>query len=121
MGPRGRNFGIRGTLASSEAALFGPLLALGYTVVIPDVGMSPCDVFGPACHLLDNATPSRPVMSNPLRSTMVVPMWNPVAKTIQSRSYSALAVTIPRSEIVVMALWALTSTRDTLGRLKAGR
>ncbi len=83
--------------------------------------MSPCDVFGPACRLFDNATPSRPVMSNPLRSTMVVPMWNPVAKTIQSRSYSALAVTIPRSEIVVMALWALTSTRDTLGRLKAGR
>ncbi|WP_430332845.1 lipase family protein [Rhodococcus sp. ACT016] len=34
--PSGRNFGLGGTLASSEAALFGPLLALGYTVVIPD-------------------------------------------------------------------------------------
>ncbi|WP_433613506.1 lipase family protein [Prescottella agglutinans] len=34
--PSGRNFGLGGTLASTEAALFGPLLALGYTVVIAD-------------------------------------------------------------------------------------
>lgn len=34
--PSGRNFGIGGTVASSEAVLFGPLLALGYTVVIAD-------------------------------------------------------------------------------------
>lgn len=34
--PSGRNFNIGGTAASGEAAAFGPMLALGYTVVIAD-------------------------------------------------------------------------------------
>ncbi|WP_176460689.1 MULTISPECIES: lipase family protein [Nocardiaceae] len=32
----GRNVAVGGTLPSGEAAMFGPLLALGYTIVIPD-------------------------------------------------------------------------------------
>lgn len=34
--PSGRNFNLGGALASGEIALFGPMLAAGYTVVIPD-------------------------------------------------------------------------------------
>lgn len=34
--PSGRNFNIGGTFTSIEAALFGPLFALGYTIVVPD-------------------------------------------------------------------------------------
>lgn len=34
--PSGRNFNLGGALASGEVAAFGPMLALGYTVVIPD-------------------------------------------------------------------------------------
>lgn len=34
--PSGRNFNIGGTMTSIEAALFGPLFALGYTIVVPD-------------------------------------------------------------------------------------
>ncbi|HEY9310721.1 lipase family protein [Williamsia sp.] len=34
--PSGQNFNIGGTFTSVEAALFGPLFALGYTIVIPD-------------------------------------------------------------------------------------
>ncbi|NLE78253.1 MAG: triacylglycerol lipase [Rhodococcus sp.] len=34
--PSGQNFNIGGTLTSVEAALFGPLFAQGYTIVVPD-------------------------------------------------------------------------------------
>lgn len=34
--PSGRNFNLGGALTSIEAAVFGPMLAAGYTVVIPD-------------------------------------------------------------------------------------
>lgn len=34
--PSGRNFNVGGALASAEVAMFGPMLAAGYTVVIPD-------------------------------------------------------------------------------------
>nr|WP_259120248.1 lipase family protein [Rhodococcus erythropolis] len=34
--PSGRNFNLGGTIASGEIAMFGPMLAAGYTVVIPD-------------------------------------------------------------------------------------
>ncbi|MBP1054574.1 lipase family protein [Rhodococcus qingshengii] len=34
--PSGRNFNLGGTMVSGEIAMFGPMLAAGYTVVIPD-------------------------------------------------------------------------------------
>ncbi|BAE46129.1 lipase family protein [Rhodococcus erythropolis] len=34
--PSGRNFNLGGTMVSGEVAMFGPMLAAGYTVVIPD-------------------------------------------------------------------------------------
>lgn len=35
--PSGRNFNLGGTLPSVEAAMFAPLFAAGYTIVVPDV------------------------------------------------------------------------------------
>lgn len=34
--PSGRNLAFGGGLASAEAAIFGPLVALGYTIIVPD-------------------------------------------------------------------------------------